>query len=87
MDGKRRCLDNIFVERLWRSLKYEHVCLHVYDDLNLLELGTDLRTVQILLCHRSLSSTTRYTHLTEARRLVLRSPLEALSTEQGSVLG
>ena len=34
MDGKGRCLDNVFVERLWRSLKYEHVYLHVYDDLS-----------------------------------------------------
>jgi putative transposase len=25
MDGKGRCLDNVFVERLWRSLKYEEV--------------------------------------------------------------
>lgn len=25
MDGRGRCLDNIFVERLWRSLKYEEV--------------------------------------------------------------
>ena len=25
MDGKGRCMDNIFVERLWRSLKYENV--------------------------------------------------------------
>jgi putative transposase len=31
MDGKGRCLDNIFVERLWRSLKYEEVYLHAYD--------------------------------------------------------
>lgn len=23
MDGRRRCLDNVFIERLWRSLKYE----------------------------------------------------------------
>jgi len=28
MDGKGRCLDNVFVERLWRSLKYEDVCLN-----------------------------------------------------------
>lgn len=28
MDGKGRCLDNIFIERLWRSLKYECVYLH-----------------------------------------------------------
>ena len=33
MDGKGRCLDNIFVERLWRSLKYEEVYLHAYRDL------------------------------------------------------
>jgi putative transposase len=30
MDGKGRCTDNIFVERLWRSLKYEEVYLHAY---------------------------------------------------------
>ncbi len=33
MDGKGRCLDNIFVERLWRTVKYEEVYLHAYDDL------------------------------------------------------
>jgi putative transposase len=27
MDGKGRCLDNVFVERLWRSVKYEYVYL------------------------------------------------------------
>lgn len=31
MDGKGRATDNIFVERLWRSLKYEEVYLHEYD--------------------------------------------------------
>jgi|SRR6516225_5512321 putative transposase len=30
MDGKGRCMDNIFVERLRRSLKYEEVYLHAY---------------------------------------------------------
>jgi putative transposase len=30
MDGRRRCLDNIFIERLWRSLKYEEVYLRDY---------------------------------------------------------
>ena len=28
MDGRGRCRDNIFIERLWRSLKYEAVYLH-----------------------------------------------------------
>jgi putative transposase len=30
MDGKGRCMDNVFVERLWRSLKYEEVYLNAY---------------------------------------------------------
>ncbi len=30
MDGRGRCLDNVFVERLWRSLKYEEVYLRDY---------------------------------------------------------
>jgi len=34
MDGKGRCIDNVFVERVWRSLKYEEVFLHAYDDLD-----------------------------------------------------
>ena len=32
MDGSDRCLDNIFIERLWRSLKYEAVDLHELSD-------------------------------------------------------
>jgi putative transposase len=30
MDGKGRWIDNVFVERLWRSVKYEEVYLHAY---------------------------------------------------------
>ena len=33
MDGKGRCIDNVFVERLWRSLKYEEVYLKAYDSM------------------------------------------------------
>lgn len=32
MDGKGRAIDNIFIERLWRTVKYEHVYLNVYED-------------------------------------------------------
>jgi len=32
MDGRGRCMDNIFIERLWRSLKYEAVYLHEMTD-------------------------------------------------------
>jgi putative transposase len=33
MDGKGRCLDNVFVERLWRSVKYEEVYLKRYETM------------------------------------------------------
>ena len=32
MDGKGRCIDNIFIERFWRSLKYDHVYLNPAND-------------------------------------------------------
>lgn len=32
MDGKGRALDNVFVERLWRTVKYENIYLHAYRD-------------------------------------------------------
>jgi len=31
MDGKGRCMDNIFIERLWRSVKYEEIYLNEYE--------------------------------------------------------
>ena len=30
MDGRGRCMDNIFTGRLWRTVKYHEVCLHGY---------------------------------------------------------
>jgi putative transposase len=32
MDGKGRWVDNVFIERLWRSVKYEEIYLHGYRD-------------------------------------------------------
>jgi putative transposase len=37
MGGRGRWLDNVFIERLWRSLKYECVYLHAF------ETGSELR--------------------------------------------
>ena len=34
MDGKGRWIDNVFVERLWKSVKYEHVYLHAYESVS-----------------------------------------------------
>ena len=39
MDGKGRCLDNVWVERLWRTLKYEELYLKRYETVPLLQGG------------------------------------------------
>jgi putative transposase len=39
MDGRGRALDNIFVERLWRTVKYEEVYLKQHDSVQSLLLG------------------------------------------------
>jgi len=42
MDGKGRWMDNVFIERLWRSLKYERIRLYSYDTL--IELRSHVET-------------------------------------------
>ena len=39
MDGRGRCLDNVFVERLWRSVKYEDLYLRCYEAVTELHGG------------------------------------------------
>jgi putative transposase len=39
MDGKGRALDNVFVERLWRTVKYEEIYLKGYENLRDLRQG------------------------------------------------
>lgn len=39
MDGRGRCLDNVFVERLWRTVKYENIYLQGYETVPELEQG------------------------------------------------
>jgi putative transposase len=39
MDGRGRCLDNVFVERLWRSIKYEDIYLKGYEGVPELQAG------------------------------------------------
>jgi putative transposase len=39
MDGRGRCLDNVFVERLWRSVKYEDIYLRGYETVPQLQQG------------------------------------------------
>ena len=41
MNGKGRCLDNVFVERLWRSVKYEEIYLKSYADVPELQISLE----------------------------------------------
>lgn len=39
MDGRGRWVDNVFIERLWKSLKYEEVYLHAYESMSQARIG------------------------------------------------
>jgi putative transposase len=41
MDGRGRWMDNVFIERLWRSIKYEDIYLKEYPNVAELEAGVD----------------------------------------------
>lgn len=41
MDGKGRWMDNVFIERLWRSLKYESVYLNAFETGSEVRAGID----------------------------------------------
>jgi putative transposase len=57
MDGKGRCLDNVFVERLWRSVKYEDLYLRRYETVAELRRGLEayLRFYNEARLHQSLA--------------------------------
>ena len=57
MDGRGRALDNIFIERLWRSLKYEEVYIKDYDDVPcaVRSLGAYLRFYNHTRLHQALN--------------------------------
>ncbi len=67
MDGKGRALDNVFIERLWRSVKYEDIYLKGY------EIGAD--------CQRGLSKYFQfYSHERPHQSLNFRTPWEVYTT-------
>lgn len=40
-DGRRRCLDNVMVQRLWRTVEYENIYLRDYGNLRDARPGLD----------------------------------------------
>jgi putative transposase len=60
MDGKGRCLDNVFVERLWRTVKYEEIYIWRHETVPALESGLTryFRYYDWERCHQSLGNRT-----------------------------
>jgi putative transposase len=60
MDGRGRWADNVFVERLWRSVKYEEVYLHAYENGQQARAGLDayFRFYNSVRRHQSLQKRT-----------------------------
>src|SRR5262249_44986485 len=70
MDGKGRALDNVFVERLWRSVKYEEVYLADYDSPRAAHRG--------LACYFAF-----YNHRRPHQALAYRTPAEVYGARTG----
>jgi len=68
MDGRGRALDNVFVERLWRTVKYEHIFLNDYNS--------------VLECQRGLNTFfDRYNNRREHQALDYKFPVEVYFSE------
>lgn len=63
-----------------------HCLRHCYAT-HLLDTGADIRTVQVLLGHASVRSTSHYTRLSRARLAATPLPIDVLGTPSGEVLG
>lgn len=62
MTGKGRCIDNVYIERLWRTIKYENIYLMGYDNIDELNIGLDnfIKFYNYKRLHQSLNYNTPY---------------------------
>ncbi len=76
MDGKGRWVDNVIIERFWRTLKHEHILIHTFDTVVELKqsIGRFIREYNEKRLHQSLGYKTPaevYTRLEQSAILVL----------------
>jgi site-specific recombinase XerD len=82
----KRALDRIQRDAGLSKHVTPHTLRHTYAT-HLLDAGADLRTVQVLLGHKSITSTQHYTRLSRVQLAQAPSPAEMLGTRAGRVLG
>ena len=75
MDGRGRALDNVFCERLWRSVKYENSYLNQYDTVRQLQAGLKRRFRLLQPCETA--SKPRLSHAARCRT----EPFASVSTQ------
>ena len=78
MDGRGRWMDNVFIERLWRSVKYEEIYLREHESLPALEAGLKnwFERYNTWRPHQNLGNRTpAYVHQTESEVLATTMPI------------